>query len=85
MNKIFCVEDDSNIRELISYTLSSVGFEVESFESAGRFFSRIEEEIPKRKKSIIIRIIVMIAFLFLTLITQLIISLAEGVSILDVS
>lgn len=46
MNKIFCVEDDSNIRELISYTLSSVGFEVESFESAGRFFSRIEEEIP---------------------------------------
>lgn len=45
----------------------------------------IEEELPKRKKSIIVRIIVMIAFIFLPLITQLIVSLAEGVSILDVS
>lgn len=45
----------------------------------------IEEELPKRKKSMIIRFIVMIAFLFLPVITQLIISLAEGVSILDVS
>ena len=44
----------------------------------------IEEELPKRKKSIIIRFIVMIAFLFLPIITQLIVSLVEGVSILDV-
>ena len=45
----------------------------------------IEEELPKRKKSIIIRFIVMIAFFFLPLMTQIVISLVEGVSILDVS
>ena len=45
----------------------------------------IEEELPKRKKSIVIRLIVMIAFFFLPLIVQLIVSLAEGVNILDVS
>lgn len=45
----------------------------------------IEEELPKRKKSLVIRLIVMVAFFFLPTIVQLIISLAEGVSILDVS
>ena len=45
----------------------------------------LEEELPKRKKSLIIRAIMMIVFFFLPTITRLIISLAEGVSILDVS
>ncbi|MBQ7136409.1 MAG: hypothetical protein IJO43_00330 [Bacilli bacterium] len=45
----------------------------------------IEEELPKRKQSMIIRGIVMVSFFFLPYITQLIISLAEGVSILEVN
>lgn len=45
----------------------------------------VEEEMPKRKQSMIIRGIVMLAFFFLPYFTQVIIALAEGVSILDVS
>lgn len=44
----------------------------------------LEEELPKRKKSLIIRLVIMISFLFLPTITKLIISLASGVTILDV-
>ena len=40
MNTIYCVEDDSNIRELIEYTLSSTGFSVEGFECAKDFYKR---------------------------------------------
>ena len=43
MSRIYCVEDDANIRELIVYTLSSVGFSVEGFECAKDFFERIKE------------------------------------------
>ena len=43
MSRIYCVEDDTNIRELIVYTLSSVGFTVEGFECAKDFFERIKE------------------------------------------
>lgn len=46
MKKIFCVEDDENIRELIEYTLSSTGFEAKSFACAADFFKAIESEIP---------------------------------------
>ena len=46
MNKIFCVEDDPNIRELISYTLTSSDFDVESFENGALFFERIQKEMP---------------------------------------
>lgn len=46
MSRIFCVEDDSNIRELIEYTLSSSGFEVEGFESSGPFFERLASSLP---------------------------------------
>ncbi len=42
MNKVFCVEDDSNIRELIAYTLTSSGFEVETFETCAAFYKRIK-------------------------------------------
>ncbi len=38
MSRIYCVEDDANIRELICYTLSSAGFVVEGFECAKDFF-----------------------------------------------
>ena len=41
MNCVFCVEDDSNIRELIEYTLSSTGFEIKSFECGADFFAAL--------------------------------------------
>jgi len=44
----------------------------------------VEEELPKRKQSIIIRLIIMVVFLFLRLIVSLIIALANGVMIADV-
>ena len=46
MDRIFCVEDDQNIRELIEYTLSSSGFTVEGFENGSLFFDRIKDELP---------------------------------------
>ena len=46
MKKIFCVEDDQNIRELIEYALSSAGFVVDGFESAEAFFTTIEKTLP---------------------------------------
>lgn len=46
MKRIFCVEDDANIRELIVYTLSASGFEVESFENGKDFFCRLRDNVP---------------------------------------
>ncbi len=46
MKKIYCVEDDLNIRELITYTLSSLGFEVQGFGLGRDFFAAIAEETP---------------------------------------
>ncbi len=43
---VYCVEDDSNIRELICYTLSSAGFKVEGFECAEDFFGAISSNTP---------------------------------------
>ena len=45
-SKIYCVEDDTNIRELIAYTLQSAGFSVKGFECAEDFFKEIEKELP---------------------------------------
>lgn len=44
MSKVFCVEDDANIRELIEYTLQSTGFEVKSFENGKKFFDALKNE-----------------------------------------
>lgn len=46
MSKIFIVEDDSNIRELVLYTLSATGFEAEGFEAAEPFFERLKSTLP---------------------------------------
>lgn len=46
MNKIFIVEDDENIRELLLYALNSNGFEAMGFESAESFWNEISENIP---------------------------------------
>lgn len=46
MKKIFCVEDDINIRELMEYTLRQTGFEVKGFECAESFFGELGSEVP---------------------------------------
>ncbi len=46
MNKVFCVEDDANIRELLLYTLTATGFEAKGFDSADTFFDALKKEIP---------------------------------------
>lgn len=42
MKKIYCVEDDQNIKELIEYTLKQTGFDVVGFECASTFFKALE-------------------------------------------
>ncbi len=46
MNRIFCVEDDEGIRDLIIYAVKSAGFEVEGFECAADFEARLNETMP---------------------------------------
>ena len=46
MRKIFCVEDDANIRELLAYTLKVSGFAVSSFENAADFSAALASERP---------------------------------------
>lgn len=46
MSKIFYVEDDTNIRELVEYTLKSSGFSVYGFELAKDFFDRLKTDKP---------------------------------------
>ena len=46
MAKIFVVEDDENISELIRTALCSASYEVESFERGDAFEKRIQSELP---------------------------------------
>ncbi len=46
MFKIYCVEDDESIRQLIVYALENGGFEAEGFEDGDKFFSKIYSSIP---------------------------------------
>lgn len=46
MAHIFCIEDDSGIRELISCALQSGGYTVEDFSSGKKFFRRLQEQQP---------------------------------------
>lgn len=43
---IFCVEDDTNIRKLIVYTLESTGGSARGFEEGNSFFEAMAKEIP---------------------------------------
>lgn len=44
---IFCVEDDSSIRELVVYTLNSTGMIAQGFEDGAAFDKALESEIPE--------------------------------------
>lgn len=46
MAKIFIVEDDLNIRQLIEYALTQNGFESKGFEDAPSLYQALEEEQP---------------------------------------
>lgn len=43
---IFCVEDDSNIRELVVYTLETTGFQARGFEEGKSFLEALALEAP---------------------------------------
>jgi len=46
MRKIFIVEDDEGIREIIAYALGSAGYDVESFENGEVFLSAVKKSQP---------------------------------------
>ena len=46
MLKIYIVEDDEDIREIVKYALCSAGFEVTAFESALGFFEAVSDSQP---------------------------------------
>jgi len=46
MRKIFLVEDDEDIREVVQYALCSAGFEVTGFENAEAFFTTLKDVLP---------------------------------------
>lgn len=46
MKRIYCVEDDANIRELVCYTLSRTGNETSGFGDAESFFEAVERSVP---------------------------------------
>ena len=43
---IYLVEDETDIRELVVYTLESIGFSVKGFESAEAFWQMMDEKLP---------------------------------------
>ena len=46
MVKVYIVEDDENIREIVIYALNSAGFSAAGFETGREFFKAIETELP---------------------------------------
>lgn len=46
MPLVFCVEDDSAVRDLMAYTLSVAGYETAGFEDGASFFNALKESEP---------------------------------------
>ena len=46
MAEIYVVEDDQNIREIESFALKNVGYEVEDFDCAKSFYERLQHRTP---------------------------------------
>lgn len=46
MALIYCVEDDSGIRELVMYALKGQKFDVKGFDRAEKFYKELENKIP---------------------------------------
>lgn len=47
MIRVYCVEDDSSIKELITYTLNASGFSALGFDCAEGFFNALSDEVPQ--------------------------------------
>jgi two-component system alkaline phosphatase synthesis response regulator PhoP len=47
MAKVYVVEDDENIREIVLYALKTAGFEARGFENGGGFFAALEKAAPE--------------------------------------
>ena len=47
MYRIFCVEDDRNIRELLVYTLSTTGYQAQGFSSGKELFQELKNNRPE--------------------------------------
>lgn len=43
---IWCVEDDATIRDIVTFALKSVGFEVRAFEDGALFWEAVQKEQP---------------------------------------
>lgn len=46
MQRIYCVEDDESIRELVVYALKNNGFEANGFENADDLYKNIQDQRP---------------------------------------
>ena len=46
MQKIYIVEDDDNIRDMVLYALAAAEFEVEGFPDGEKFFQAMQQSIP---------------------------------------
>ena len=46
MSKIYIVEDDENIREIVIYALNSSGFDAVGFEASSSFYEAVANELP---------------------------------------
>lgn len=46
MHRIYIVEDEENIREMISYALNNSSFRVKAFSDAKGLYSELEESVP---------------------------------------
>ncbi len=44
---IYCLEDDSSIRDLMIYTLNAAGFEAEGFADSRAFWTALKENMPQ--------------------------------------
>ena len=44
---IFCVEDDSGIRDLMIYALNSAGFNARGFADGSEFFDALKNKMPR--------------------------------------
>jgi two-component system alkaline phosphatase synthesis response regulator PhoP len=45
-SRVFIVEDDENIRDIVIYALGTAGYESAGFETGGEFFSALSEGLP---------------------------------------
>ena len=46
MQKVYIVEDDENIREMVTYALQAAGYEVMGFEGGQEFFTAFKKSAP---------------------------------------